>query len=263
MAALSGKLPSMRSMYVAPPGWRLTGADYSQLELRMIRYIAKDEVLAQALESGDVYSADARDVFGLPADFDVKTLKPVARQSAKVVHLAFQYGAGLGEVHRTVLKTDRTIAFTTTKQVHEGLKKRYHRTVSYWTEEWEKASTNGYSETRILHRRLNYPATPKPTETANFPCQGTAGDVMTIAMLDLEERLRAYGTVRNGTHRDWPRAFININLHDALYVEHIEEIGQSVKNDIELAMGQEFEIEGQVVRLPVEVKTAQGWDNAG
>jgi DNA polymerase I-like protein with 3'-5' exonuclease and polymerase domains len=250
---LGGDLPNLRAMYRAAPGKVLIHADFSQLELRVMAAVSKDEVLAKALTTGDVYTEDAKDIFGLPAHFTKKDVKPASRKQAKVVHLGFQYGAGTGALYIQSLESDRTLKFSQVSLIHAAMKKRYHRTVSYWTEEQERVRNTGYSESRILHRRRTYPREPPITEIANYPIQSTASDIANLAMIELDAALRKYKLKGD---------FVT-QLHDAFDVESpgdaktIDDV-QSIMRD---CMEKPREIEGVMYKFPVDIKVGTHWSD--
>ena len=188
---LGGSIPNLRQMYSARPGYVLIEGDWSQLELNVMKAVSQDEVLEAALASGDVYTEDAKAIFGLPAHFTRKDVKSAARQAGKIGHLAFQYGAGLDTIYRQMVETDRSMKYDMVRLVHEGLKKRYWRTVQYWYEEQARVRACGYSESRILSQRRVYPREPPITEVANYPIQSTAADIANLALIEIEGRLES------------------------------------------------------------------------
>jgi uracil-DNA glycosylase family 4 len=239
----------LRHYIEAPPGYVMIGADYSQLELRVRAAVMQDRLLAEHLK-GDVYSENAKIWFGLPADMDVKRLKPGARKASKIIHLACQYAAGLKTVHSQALQQDRNMKFELTAGLFNGFRRTYSDTVLFWEEEHKRVCQLGYSESRILNRRRLYPREPPPTETANFPIQGTAADVVDIAMLELDRRLKA----------EVPRAQIVVQLHDAFYVYVPEKQSEQTVEILKECMEQEFTIEGRKYVFPTEIKVAHPLD---
>lgn len=247
--AIQGDLPSMRSMYAAAPGCTLVHADYSQLELRVMHAVSGDDVLGNALSTGDVYSSDARDIFGFPADFNVKKLKPAARKQAKIVHLGFQYGAGDAALFKQALEQDRSLSFKAVALIRKAMMKRYTGTVQYWRREHEQVLGCGYSESRILNRRRTYPAPPPPTETANYPIQSTASDIANLAMIELNRQLKKYV----------PEAHILVQLHDAFDVEVPHRHEGEVRRIMQETMEAPLIIAGKQFTFPVEIKSAECW----
>ena len=196
----------LRHMLAPGPGMAIVHGDKKQLEIRVMAVVAADEVLQTAIDSGDLYSAEARGYFNIP---DSEPVKKSARQSAKIIRLARQYGAGLKTCYSQALKMDRTFTLSRTQLLMASFDRRYYRTVRYWQEEMERVRECGYSESRLMGRRRTYPMPPELSETVNYPIQATAADMMNEEILTLDERLQA----------DCPSAHIIIQLHDAVDVE--------------------------------------------
>lgn len=241
---------SVRWMYAARPGRMLIGADWAQMELRIRRAITGDEVLGAALDDGDVYSADARDWFGIPEDVDIKEKEPKIRKGCKIMHLGCQYGAGAATVHKQALKQDRNFQWALTKTLHDKFQKRYHPTVTWWEEEHKRVKQCGYSETALLQRRRVYPAEPPPTETSNYPIQGTAGDLANLSIIEADRRLKA----------EVKDAHLIIQLHDALYVDCREGDVERVKCILKDTMEVEHRIQGKVWSFPTDITSGISWD---
>lgn len=237
----------LRHMLAPAPGKCIVHADKSQLELRVMAVVAHDNVLQDALDSADVYSYDARGWFGLPADFDVKKLKPAARKAAKIIHLGRQYGAGLKTVFGQALRQDRTFTINRTQLLIQQFDKMYYRTTRYWQEEMARVLETGYSESRILQRRRVYPRPPELSETVNYPIQATAADLMNLEILELDRRLTD----------EVPGAHIIIQLHDAVDVECDENDEEQVCRIVNEVMDREWEFEGVRKQFPIEMKVAR------
>lgn len=250
----------LRSMYVASPGNVIMEADFSQEELRIMRYVADDEVLAEALAAGDVYTEDAKALFGLPKHMKKcncdggcrkpeEHIKSKARHTSKIGHLAFQYGAGLKTFYAQMLDGDHSMTFDTASNVHNGLKQRYHRTVSYWQEELARVQECGYSESRIDGRRRVYAKEPELAEVANYPIQASARDIANRALIAVD---RALDKV--------PGAKLIIDLHDAFYVDTPARHRGVVRRIFEDCMaGPEYTIGSHKFSLPIDIKEGTRW----
>lgn len=248
--ALTGYLPNMRKMYEAAPGYVLVHADVSQQELRFMAKIANDRALQTALATGDVYTYDARQVFKIPLEQEVKK---DARKQIKVVHLAFQYAAGTPAVYSQALVQDRTLRYSAVKLFHSQLKRLYCDTVQYWTDELKRVCDRGlYSEGMLLGTRVYYPTPPAITETANKPIQTTAGESMAIAMCQIEDHL-----LEEGFGAD--TYFVNI-LHDAFDIECREEDAFKIADIMAENMGGPWTLtNGAQVVTPVDIKIHHNW----
>lgn len=293
--ALGGALPNMRVLYTAPPGRKLVGADWSQIELWVRGAVTGDEVLLEHMKL-DVYRANAYDWFdlattslqkaeaanrmtrsvltwiekGRPAveglkKKDFKELFYPERQACKTGHLATQYGASFKPVFRAFLEEDRKFPFKLAKALYGKFPLTYPRTVQWWEEEMARVQKNGYSETRILGRRVVYPVLPERAKVVNFPIQGTASDVANIVMVDLDEDLEKLNK-RERPLQYWALSEVekpvglNIQVHDFFAVEAEDYLTEEVERLMVKHMAErEFIIEGKAWKFPIEVQVGQWW----
>lgn len=243
-------VPSLRQMYRAGKDKILVHSDYSQVELRAMAVIANDAQLQRNLATGDVYTEDAKDWFGLPAHFTKKDIKPTARKAAKEQHLGSQYGATIPTVYRLMLRAMPDATYQMVAKNHAAFRKTYKDTVSYWAREYEDVLTKGYSESRILGRRQVYPKRPELPECVNYPIQATASDVVNLAMLRLREALKQI-----------PGAKLITQLHDAFDVECWQKDELLVTSLMKSVMEEPVEICGKTHIFPVEIKSAVFWSD--
>lgn len=268
---LIGYLPNMRVMYEADDGFVLVHADVSQQELRFMAEIADDDALRQGLshefigyvlekgevkaKPGDVYSFDCVNVFKAE-NSPSNPIKTQARKQIKIVHLAFQYAASTPTVHVQCLQRDRTLKYSQVKLFHNGLKRLYYRTVSYWSEELDRVLKRGlYSEGLLLGTRVYYPTPPAITETANKPVQTTAGESMAIAMINVDEDLEKTGLAKHGCG-------IWSILHDALDIETREDpvMVNEVQGILKERMQGPWKLSNRrTVKTPIDMKVAKSW----
>lgn len=233
---------TLRHMLAPKPGYAIVHADKRQLEIRVMQAVAADMMLLDAINSGDLYSAEARTYFNIPPE---EKVKKGARQSAKIIRLGRQYGAGVKTCYAQALRMDRTFTLSRTQLLVAAFDKRYYRTVQYWHEEMERVLACGYSESRLMGRRRTYPRPPELSETVNYPIQATAADMMNLELIALDERLRA----------DCPSAHIIIQLHDAIDVECPEKDVPLVERIIDEVMDREWTICGVARMFGIERKT--------
>ncbi len=246
----------IRAMYCAAPGKILIHGDASQLELRVMHAVSGDEVLGAALESGDVYAADAIGIFPQCSSMStdkkaanyVGKLAPKQRKASKQVHLAFQYAAGTAAVYAQVLAEDFDAKFTHVATIHEAMKKRYSGTVRYWFEEQKEVLETGYSESRILGRRRYYPAEPPITEIANYPIQGTASDFMNLLIIRLDRKLQKI-----------QGAALVDQLHDAVDIEANERDERRITQLLQSEAEMPISIGGREFIFPFEIKSSTSW----
>ena len=194
-------------MFVAAPGNVLVDADYSQIELRLLAHISGDEAMRAAFLSGeDVHRVTASQVFGVPLE-DVTAEE---RRRAKAVNFGIVYG-----ISAFSLAQDIGVSYGEAKEYMDAYFARFRGVRDYQKEAVRRAKALGYAET-LFHRRrylpeLNVPALRAFGERValNMPIQGTAADVIKLAMVHVDKRLRAEGM----------KAKLILQVHDELIVE--------------------------------------------
>ena len=197
----------IRHAFVAEPGWQLVDADYSQIELRLLAHISGDEAMRAAFLSGeDVHRVTASQVFGVPLE-DVTAEE---RRRAKAVNFGIVYG-----ISAFSLAQDIGVSYGEAKEYMDAYFARFRGVRDYQKEAVRRAKALGYAET-LFHRRrylpeLNVPALRAFGERValNMPIQGTAADVIKLAMVHVDQRLRAEGM----------KAKLILQVHDELIVE--------------------------------------------
>ena len=199
----------LRRMFVPERGNVLVDADYSQIELRLLAHIAGDETMRQAFLSGeDIHTVTASQVFGVPTEAVTKQM----RSHAKAVNFGIVYG-----ISAFSLAQDIGVSVYEAKEYIQNYLDRFSGVRRYMTEVVERAKAQGYVET-LMHRRRDLPeltasnfATRSFGERValNMPIQGTAADVMKLAMVRVHDRLR----------REVPEAKLLLQVHDELIVE--------------------------------------------
>lgn len=239
----------LRRYFVAPAGWVLLDADYSQIELRILAAISGDEKMQAAFAAGeDIHRATASRIFGVP--FDLVT--PQLRSRAKAVNFGIVYGIGAfslaKDVGVSVGEADRFIKNYLNE--YAGIREYMQRTV-------EEGREKGYVTTLYGRRR------PLPEINAanrnvralgermamNTPIQGTAADIIKLAMIRVHRRLLAEGL----------RARLVLQVHDELIVEAPAEEAQRAA----AILGEEMERAADLpVKLIAEVKEGATWYDA-
>ena len=201
----------LRKMFVAAPGNVLVDADYSQIELRLLAHISGDENMREAFLSGeDVHRVTASQVFGVPlADVTAEE-----RRRAKAVNFGIVYG-----ISAFSLAQDLNVSYGEAKTYMDAYLERFHGVRDYQKEAVRRAKELGYAET-LFHRRRYLPELKVPALRSfgervalNMPIQGTAADVIKLAMVNVDRRLRAEGL----------KARLILQVHDELIVECPEE----------------------------------------
>ncbi|WP_027926150.1 DNA polymerase I [Pseudomonas sp. URMO17WK12:I12] len=239
----------IRQAFVAPTGYKLLAADYSQIELRIMAHLAKDEGLLHAFRNDlDVHKATAAEVFGVELA-DVTTDQ---RRSAKAINFGLIYGMS---------------AFGLAKQIGVDRKQsqayidryfaRYPGVLQYMERTRAQAAEQGFVET-IFGRRLylpeinaKNPALRKGAERTaiNAPMQGTAADIIKKAMVAVDNWLTSSGL----------DAKVILQVHDELVLEVREDLVDQVREEIRIHMSDAAKLD---VPLLVEVGVGNNWDEA-
>ena len=199
----------MRRMFVAAPGNLLVDADYSQIELRLLAHISGDEVMQQAFRSGeDFHTLTASKVFHVPPEEVTHQM----RSRAKAVNFGIVYG-----ISPFSLSQDIGVTVAEAKEYMERYFATYTGVRRYMTEVVEQARQQGYVVTLFGRRRAlpelkssNFNLRSFGERVAlNMPIQGTAADIMKLAMIRVEQRLSGEGLA----------ARLIMQVHDELIVE--------------------------------------------
>jgi len=237
----------IRNTFIAEKGNTLVAADYSQIELRILAHVTRDEHLIAAFAAGeDIHRATAARVLGKPAaDVDADE-----RAMAKMVNFGIAYGMGdFGLATRAGISRDAAKSFIA------GYFERYPGIRRYIDTIKEEARTNGSVTTQLGRRRpipelrAGNPALRAAGERAaiNHPIQGTAADVIKIAMIRLAPRLAAAGL----------KARLVLQVHDELLLEvpngEVDRLVPLLIETMEGALALD-------VPLTVEVKLGPRWD---
>ena len=238
----------LRRMFVAGPGHVLVDADYSQIELRLLAHISGDENMRRAFLSGeDVHRVTAAQVFGIPLD----QVTPEERRRAKAVNFGIVYG-----ISAFSLAQDLNESVADARAYMDAYLRRFSGVREYQSAVVEQAHRDGYVTT-LFHRRRYLPELKGNFTTRSFgervalnmPIQGTAADIIKLAMVNVDRRLRKEGL----------RAELILQVHDELIVECPEE-----EKDRVCALLQE-EMENVVhysVPLTAEAKWGRNWAEA-
>ncbi|MBQ9530831.1 MAG: DNA polymerase I [Eubacterium sp.] len=203
----------MRKFFVAGQGNMLVDADYSQIELRVLADLSNDENMINAFNNGDdIHTITASQVFGLPVDMITKQL----RSRAKAVNFGIVYGIGAFS-----LAKDIGVSRKEAQEYIDNYLKTYSGVASYMNHMIDLAKDRGYSET-LFNRRRYLPELSSSNHmlksfgervARNMPIQGTAADIIKIAMIKVDERLTKEGM----------KSKLILQVHDELIVEAPEE----------------------------------------
>jgi len=199
----------MRRFFTAREGWTLVDADYSQIELRILAHIADDGNMLRAFREGaDIHAITASQVFGYP----LESLPPELRSRAKAINFGIVYGIGAYSLSQQL-----HISMAEAKAYMEAYLRTYSGVAAYQKEIVERARADGYVTT-IYGRRRDLADIRSTNKTVrafaervalNTPVQGTAADIIKLAMVRVYRRLE----------REKMRSKLILQVHDELIVE--------------------------------------------
>ncbi|MFB3306141.1 DNA polymerase I [Pseudomonas sp. AMR01] len=239
----------IRQAFVAPKGYKLLAADYSQIELRIMAHLSKDEGLMNAFRNDlDVHTATAAEVFKV----ELTEVTSNQRRSAKAINFGLIYGMGAQKLGK-----DIGVDTKTAKAYIDVYFARYPGVREYMERTRAQAADQGFVET-IFGRRLYVPDinSNKPQDRAaaertaiNAPMQGTAADIIKKAMVRVDNWLTDSGL----------DAKVILQVHDELVVEVREDLVAEVSEKIREHMSAAAQLD---VPLVVDVGVGDNWDEA-
>jgi DNA polymerase-1 len=237
----------VRNGFVASPGQQLLSVDYSQVELRIVAHMAQDKAMIAAFKAGqDIHATTAAAIYGV----DISEVTKEQRRHAKAINFGLIYGMSAFGLTRT---TDLTLAesedfvaeyfkqFPGVKRYLDGIRKQ--------------AAEQGYVET-LLGRRRYFPGLVNPSnqqvrmreerEAINAPIQGTAADIMKIAMLRVPAALKQAGIP----------AKILLQVHDELVLETPQRFLRKTATIVQDVMESTYELD---VPLKTDARSGPNW----
>lgn len=239
----------IRKMFVAKDGYVLVDADYSQIELRVLAHIANDETMINAFRNNeDIHAVTASQVLGIPLEDVTKE----QRSSAKAVNFGIVYGIG-----EFSLAQDLHISVKEAKAYIESYLEKYHGVRNYMERIKEQAKKDGYVKT-MLNRIRYIPELKSPNYNIrqfgervalNTPIQGTAADIIKLAMVRVDNRLINEGL----------KSKLILQVHDELIVEAHKDEVDKVKQILSEEMQGAMELN---VPLKVDMSTGHSWYDA-
>ena len=239
----------IRKMFVPKPGCVLVDADYSQIELRVLAHIADDKVMRDAFISGqDIHTVTASQVFGVAPE-QVTSLQ---RRHAKAVNFGIVYG-----ISEFSLSEDIGVSRWEAKEYIENYLTNYSGVRSYMKRVVEEARAAGFTKT-IYGRKRDIPELKSSNFNIrqgaerialNTPIQGTAADLIKLAMIHVDKALR----------ESYPEAKLLLQVHDELIVECPEAIAEEVAALVSAQMQQVAQLS---VPLTAEAKYGKSWYDA-
>ena len=239
----------IRKMFVASPGMTLVDADYSQIELRLLAHISGDEAMRDAFLSGeDFHAVTAAKVFNVP----LEEVTPTLRSRAKAVNFGIVYG-----ISAFSLAQDIGVWPCEAKAYMNAYLEKYHGVRDYMKAIVEQARAEGYVST-LYGRRRSLPELKSSNFNTrsfgervalNMPIQGTAADIIKLAMVNVYRRLQSEGL----------RARLILQVHDELIVECPEDEAERVKEILKSEMENTAQLS---VPLIVDAHIGHSWAEA-
>ena len=239
----------IRKMFIPKAGYVLVDADYSQIELRVLCHIANDTVMQDAFRSGmDVHTVTASQVFGVAPE----NVTPLQRRNAKAVNFGIVYG-----ISEFSLAEDIGVSRYEAKAYMDSYLNNYHGVRDYMKNVVTEAREKGYTETLYGRRRYipelkssNFNIRQGAERIAlNTPIQGTAADLIKIAMIRVYDALA----------KEYPEATLLLQVHDELIVECPAEIADNVSRLVSVEMEKVADL---MVPLKAEAKWGTSWYEA-
>ncbi len=237
---------NLRKVFIPNEGYSLVDADYSQIELRVLAHISDDDNLINAFESGeDIHTSTASKVFGV----DIEDVDSEMRSAAKAVNFGIVYG-----ISDFGLAKNLNIPAKKAKEYIDNYFDKYPNIKKYMDDIVEKAKVDGYVST-VLNRRRYIPEINSKNFIVknlgkrlamNTPIQGSAADVIKIAMVNVYRKLKEENL----------KSKLILQVHDELIIEALEdeihEVEKILKNEMENAVSMK-------VRLSIDLNTGNSW----
>ena len=239
----------IRRCFTAAPGWVLVDADYSQIELRVLAHVADDKAMQEAFASGeDFHAVTASQVFHVP----LSEVTPKLRSAAKAVNFGIVYG-----ISAWSLADDIKVSVGEAQEYIDAYLARYTGVKAYMDRVKAEAEKNGFVTTLYGRKRAipelkasNFNLRSFGQRAAmNTPIQGAAADIIKLAMVRVDHRLRQEGLA----------ARLILQVHDELIIEAPE----AERERVTLLLKEEMEAAADLkVRLLADVNWGHNWYDA-
>ena len=239
----------LRKMFVAPEGRVLVDADYSQIELRLLAHMAGDQAMIDGFRSGaDIHTATAAQVFAVAPG----QVTPLMRRSAKAVNFGIVYG-----ISPFSLSQDIGVSMAQAKEYMDKYFEHYSGIRAYMDAVVEQARRDGYVSTLFGRRRWVPERNSSNFNTRSFgervalnaPIQGTAADIIKLAMVRVRDRLRAEGL----------EGRLVLQVHDELVIDLLKSEEAEVREIVVRCMEHAAHLR---VKLIAECGVGKNWVEA-
>lgn len=231
----------LRTLYVARPGYTFVGADWSQLELRVIALLSGDPVLLDAYAKGeDVHLKGAQMLY------EKEKISEAERKLAKTMRFGRFYGGQPPKLYKQMKPVFPALTPQFVEHLCRKIDADHPRIVQWRDEQVDFAYNQGYVETAIYNRRLEFHnGQVEPTKCVNFPVQGTAADLCNLAVLKVDELI------------DWKETRLLVQCHDELLLEGKDE--EFMHNVLVEAMEQTITYKGRTMKFPIDAEKGDMW----
>ena len=236
----------LRTLFIAREGYELVDADYSQIELRILAHLSRDQRMLQAFEDNvDIHTKTASEVFGV----SIENVTSDMRGAAKAVNFGIVYG-----ISDFGLSNNLGISIAKAKEYIEQYLSKYDDVRKYLDDVVKEVEQKGYATT-IFGRRRYVPEIKASNAQVrafgkrlamNMPIQGAAADIIKLAMIKGDEHLT----------QKYPSARLLLQVHDELLIEARSDEAEQIKQEIQQIMEGSADL---LVRLVVDAKIAKNW----
>lgn len=239
-----------RHLFIASPGCTLLEADYSNLELRVLAFLSNDEAMINTFAKGEnIHDQNCKDLFGITPSAPTWSL---ARRAAKIFVFGRNYGGGLRGIYERVAKEVPSLGLTYSRfcDVDQAYRTA-HPAYDQWAQETRETAlrdrriSNAFGRVRILLGTDE----EIQREGLNTPIQGTAADIINMAMIKLFADFRVLK----------PSPYILLQVHDSLLVECKSSQKPAVTKLLKKRMEATYKIGAHMVSFPVEIKSGRNW----
>ena len=234
----------LRGLFVARDGFTLVSADYSQIELRLLAHFSQDQIMLEQYRSGaDIHARTASEIFGVP----IENVTAKMRREAKTINFGIIYGmSDFG------LSQSLKCSVSTAKQYMKKYFERFPAIKPYFTAVVDEAKKNGYTTT-LLGRKRYIPELNSANAirrsfgeraAMNMPLQGSAADIIKLAMVEVDKRLENM------------KSKLILQIHDELIIEASDDELNEVKTLLVECMENAVKL---TVPLTVDVSSGKSW----
>ncbi len=236
----------LREVFISKPGYKLLDSDYSQIELRILAHIAKDEIMLESFQKyEDIHTKTASEVFGIP----IEEVTSEQRSAAKAVNFGIVYG-----ISDFGLSNNLGITKKEAKEYIDRYLEKYVNIKHFLEDVVKEVEETGYSQT-IFGRKRYIPEIKAKNamiksfgkrQAMNTPIQGAAADIIKLAMIKVYEYLKANNI----------DAKLILQVHDELIIEANETIIEELQLKIKDIMENVTKL---LVELKVDIKSGNNW----